>query len=71
MKNNSQTPTWIDSHDVMAMLHISARTLRTLRENGTLGFSRIGNKIYFRLQEIEKLLENNYVMYKLNALGKE
>ena len=71
MKNCTQASQWMDSQDVMNMLHISARTLRTLRENGTLGFSRIGNKVYFRLSEIEELLENNYVMYKLKALGKD
>jgi hypothetical protein len=36
---------WIDSQDVMQALHISPRTLQTLRSNGTLPYSRIGNKI--------------------------
>jgi hypothetical protein len=36
---------WIDGQDVMHLLHISPRTLQTLRSNGILPFSRIGNKL--------------------------
>ena len=62
---------WIDNQDVMQMLHISKRTLQTLRSNGTLPFSRINGKIYYRRQDIKKLLSDNYVMYKiLNEYGK-
>ena len=62
---------WIDNQDVMQMLHISKRTLQTLRSNGTLPFSRINGKIYYRRQDIKKLLSDNYVMYKIrNEYGK-
>ena len=63
----SDTPLadWIDSQDVMQALHISPRTLQTLRSNGTLPFSRIGNKIYYLKQDIIKILSDNYVMLKI------
>lgn len=61
---------WADGQEVMEALHISQRTLQTLRDNGTLGYSVIGGKFYYRLSEINDLLQNNYVMYKLSALGK-
>jgi hypothetical protein len=51
---------WIDAQDVMLKLHISARTLQTLRTNGTLPFSRIGGKLYYRISDIEAILNNNY-----------
>lgn len=51
---------WIDNQDVMQALHISPRTLQTLRSNGTLPYSRINNKIYYRRRDIEKLLNDNY-----------
>ena len=35
---------WIDGQDVMMALHISKRTLQTLRDNGTLPYSRINGK---------------------------
>ena len=50
---------WIDGQIVMQTLHISPRTLQTLRSNGTLPFSRIGNKIYYQKQDIIKILTNN------------
>lgn len=63
----SDTPLedWLDNQDVMQALHISPRTLQTLRSNGTLPFSRIGNKIYYRRQDIIKILSDNYTMFKL------
>lgn len=51
---------WLDNQDVMLYLHISPRTLQTLRSNGTMPFSRIGNKIYYRRADIQRLLDNNY-----------
>jgi hypothetical protein len=66
-----QTPLsdWLDNQDVMHLLHISPRTLQTLRSNGTLPYSRIGNKIYYRRQDIEKILSDNYTMYKIRNYG--
>ncbi len=65
--NNTSLEDWIDGQDVMQALHISPRTLQTLRTNGTLPFSRIGNKIYYRRQDIIKILSDNYTMYKIRA----
>ena len=56
---------WIDGQVVMQTLHISPRTLQTLRTNGILPFSRIGNKIYYRKQDIIKALTNSYVTNKI------
>lgn len=62
-----QTPLedWLDNQDVMHQLHISPRTLQTLRSNGTLPFSRIGNKLYYRRADIQRILNDNYTMFKL------
>lgn len=51
---------WMDNQDVMLTLHISLRSLQTLRSNGTLPYSRIRNKIYYRRRDIERLLNENY-----------
>lgn len=56
---------WIDNQVVMQALHISCRTLQTLRSNGTLPYSRINNKIYYRRRDIEKILNDNYKMAKI------
>jgi len=52
--------TWIDGQDVMLALHISKRTLQTLRNNGVLPYSRINGKFYYKVSDIENLLESNY-----------
>ncbi len=58
--------TLLDGQDVVFKLHISPRTLQTLRSNGTLPFTRIGRKIYYFRRDIERLLKDNYVMYHLH-----
>lgn len=57
---NSGLNDWLDNQDVMLALHISLRSLQTLRSNGTLPYSRINNKIYYRRRDIERLLNENY-----------
>lgn len=57
--------TLLDGQDVMLRLHISQRTLQTLRSNGTLPFTRIGRKIYYLRSDIERILKDNYVMYNI------
>ncbi len=56
--------TWIDGQDVMHIMHISKRTLQTLRDNGTLPYSRINGKFYYKVADIENLLESNYSQSK-------
>lgn len=51
---------WMDGQDVMQSLHISKRTLQTLRDNGTLPYSRVKGKFFYKLSDIEKMLEANY-----------
>ena len=62
---------WIDGQIVMQTLHISPRTLQTLRSNGALPYSRIGNKIYYLKKDILKILSDNYTMCKLRNNGKK
>ena len=60
---------WIDGQDVMMALHISKRTLQTLRDNGTLPYSRINGKFYYKVSDLEKLLESNYSTFKSKSHG--
>lgn len=70
MENKMEGACLLDNQDVMQMLRISPRTLQTLRSNGTLAYTRIRNKIYYIKSDVEQILRNNYVMYKLSAHGK-
>ena len=47
---------WLDNQDVCRMLNISPRTLQTLRDNGTLAYSRINYKIYYKPQDVRRIL---------------
>ena len=51
---------WIDGQDVMLALKISKRTLQTLRDTGILPYSRIYGKFYYKVADLEELLESNY-----------
>ena len=63
-KLDSFKETWIDGQDVMQTMHISKRTLQSLRDNGTLNYSRVNGKFYYKVADIEKLLESNYSQSK-------
>lgn len=52
--------TWIDNQDVMQTLHISKRTLQTYRDNGTLPHSKVQGKFYYKVSDVEELLQSNY-----------
>ena len=41
---------------VCRMLNISPRTLQTLRDNGTLAFSKIGNKTYYLPEDVRRIV---------------
>jgi predicted CopG family antitoxin len=47
---------WLDNQDVCQMLNISPRTLQTLRDNGTLAFSQIIRKVYYKTEDVERIL---------------
>jgi len=48
---------WLKSGEVRKLLKISPGTLQNLRINGTLAFTRVGSIIYYRLEDINKVLE--------------
>lgn len=52
---------WLKSKEIIKLLNISPGTLKNLRINGTLSYTKIGGTIYYENQEIDKLLEKNKV----------
>ncbi|MEQ9287725.1 helix-turn-helix domain-containing protein [Fulvivirga sp. M361] len=60
---------WIDGQDVMQTLHISKRTLQSLRDSGTLPYSRINGKFYYKVSDMEALLDSNYSPSKSKHYG--
>lgn len=51
---------WIQRDQVLRILKIGERKLQLMRDNGTLPFSKVDGKIYYRTSDVEKLLRSNY-----------
>ena len=47
---------WLDSTEVCQILQISPRTLQTLRDNGTLAYSQIGHKIFYKPEDVLRIV---------------
>ena len=47
---------WLDNQDVCQILIISPRTLQTLRQNGTLAYSQIEHKVYYKPEDVERII---------------
>lgn len=54
----------LKSYEVRRLLNISAGTLQTLRDNGTLPYTKMGGALYYEYKDIERLLEKNKVIKK-------
>ena len=54
--NDKGLDDWLDNQDVCQMLNISPRTLQTLRDNGTLAYSQINHKVYYKPEDVKKIL---------------
>jgi hypothetical protein len=54
-----QSKQWVKSAEVRKMLSISPGTLQNLRINGTLRYTKIGGMMYYKLEDITKILEGN------------
>jgi len=48
---------WLKSYQVKNMLRISPGTLQNLRANGTLGYTKIGGILYYKYEDIQKMME--------------
>ena len=51
---------WLDNQEFMQLLKISRRTAQSYRDNNMIAFSIIGNKIYYKLSDVEDLLNRYY-----------
>jgi len=52
---------WVDSYEVCTFLKVSAKTLQRLRASNSVTYSRIGGKVFYRISEIQRLMNNNII----------
>lgn len=51
---------WMNGLEVSHALGMSYKTLLRLRKSGALPYSKVNGKIYFKREDIDQLLANNY-----------
>ncbi|MGR7813221.1 helix-turn-helix domain-containing protein [Lacinutrix undariae] len=62
LESNQKTSkeTFLDNQEFIQLMHISKRTAQTWRDEGKISFSQIGSKIYYKMKDVEVLLDKNY-----------
>tara|TARA_R110001592_G_C13170288_1_gene749767 strand:+ start:2848 stop:3132 length:285 start_codon:yes stop_codon:yes gene_type:complete len=57
-----QDPNYIilDNADILQLFKISSKTASNWREEGLLPFSQIKGKIYYKLSDMHKIIDDNY-----------
>ena len=58
-KTQLQQKEYLKSYEVRKMLGISPGTLQQMRINGTLEFTQLGGLMYYKYDDIIKLMENH------------
>lgn len=51
---------FLDNQEFIQLMHISKRTAQAWRDEGKISFSQIGSKIYYKMKDVEVLLNKNY-----------
>lgn len=55
-----QPKQWLKSNEVRKLLNISPGTLQNLRINGNLPYTKVGSILYYKQDDILKILHNNF-----------
>lgn len=59
MANPHPVSAWIRTPEACKRLNISGSSLQNLRNSGKLAFSKVNGTIFYRVADVEKLLESN------------
>lgn len=51
---------FMDSDEFLKFMAISKRTAQSWRDEGKISFSQVGNKIYYKMSDVDKLLAEHY-----------
>lgn len=61
-----QATKWLDQQEACQLLKISKRTLQTYKTKGILGATQINRKNYFKLTDVELLMQTEHQLKKQN-----
>ena len=59
-KSAPKQEVFLDNEEFIAMMKISRRTAQNWRDEGKISFSQVGSKIYYKLSDVEKLMQDYY-----------
>jgi hypothetical protein len=59
-KQKSPADTFIDNQEFIQIMNVSKRTAQSWRDEGIISFSQIGSKIYYRMSDVQALLDKHY-----------
>ncbi len=62
-QEQSVMPGWLTSEQVQSFLNLKERSLRTLRKSGKLPSSQVGQKFFYRKEDVDLLL-NEAALHK-------
>ena len=60
-ESTNEDEIWVDSYEVCTFLKISEKTLQRLRVAGTIAYSNIRGRYFFKIGEIKRLLEERLI----------
>jgi len=55
----SEKDRWLNNDKFCSLLNISHKTAQSYRDKGLVEFSQIGNKIHYRMSDIDSFLDNH------------
>ena len=57
----SEEDMWVDSYEVCTFLKIREKTLQRLRVSGTIAYSNIRGRYFYKVSEIRRMLEERLI----------
>lgn len=57
----SEEDMWVDNYEVCTFLKISEKTLQRLRVSGTIAYSNIRGRYFYKVSEIRRMLEERLI----------
>jgi hypothetical protein len=64
LKQGDPEDVFVDNQEFLQIMNVSKRTAQAWRDQKVIAFSQVGNKIYYRMGDITRLLEKNRVEAK-------
>ncbi len=57
----------IDNNNFIDLMGISQKTAQSWRDTGVVSFSQVGNKIYYKVSDVQELINLNYHKAKVKG----